>query len=66
MSSEPSVENAVEQLTAKRAQMLSQAEREVPAGAKQAPPLLLSQCLALESLICCEKAPLYVRFYAWV
>lgn len=35
---EPSVENAVEQLTAKRAQRLTQAEREAPAGAKQAPP----------------------------
>ena len=33
LSSDPSIENAVGQLTAKRSQMLTQAEREAPAGA---------------------------------
>ena len=58
--------NALEQLTARRPLLQTQAEREAPQGAKQGPSLLLSQLAALEELVLAEECPLYVRFYAWV
>ena len=61
---EQSVKNAIVSLTARRAQLVSQLARESPKG-KQAPPLLVSQVVALERLVTCAKCPLYQRFYAW-
>ena len=62
VSENPGSKNAVEQLTARRALLQTQAEREAPQGAKHAPPLLLSHVAALERLVLAEYCPLCARF----
>ena len=66
VSEDPGLNKALEQLTARRALLQTQAEREAPQGAEQAPPLLLSQVAPLERLVLAENCPLDARFYAWV
>ena len=61
VSEDPGVQNAVDQLTAKRAQLTSQAEREAPKGTKQAPPLVLAQVEAFAALPTQWKGKRYRR-----
>ena len=66
LSSDPAVINAISELTTRRALLVTQAEREEPKGTKLAPPLLLSQLVALERRVADLEAPAYSRLYAWI
>ena len=64
LAKEPSINNAVLQLTARRAQLRTQAELENPKAEKKAPQLLVAQRAALERTVV-GAGPRYLRFLAW-